>query len=183
VASWIVIGGPMLVALAAIRSYNNLLTLRHQVQDTWSPIEAQLRSRGDRVQGLVEAMNRTAASEPEALRAVMTAFGQAREAERIPARAEAENELSEALRCLFATAPAYREPDVSPGIRGLQEELTAAEEQIASARRSYNCQVMAWNIKIARFPWSLISRPAGLHPAEYFVMDEPGRREAPPVTS
>jgi LemA protein len=183
VASWIVIGGPILLALAAICSYNNLLTLRHRVQDAWTPVEAQLRSRGDRVQDLVEAMNRTAASEPEALRAVVTAFRQAREAETVPARAEAENELSEALRCLFATVPAYREPDVSPGIRALREALTAAEEQIASARRYYNRQVMAWNVRIARFPWSLISRPAGLHPAEYFVMDEPSRLEAPPVAS
>jgi LemA protein len=183
VAPWIPVGVPMLFALAAIHGYNNLLALRHQVRNAWSPIEAQLRSRRDLVQRLVETMNPTGESEPEALEAVTRASRQALEADGIPERAGAENELSEALRGFFVMVGACPELEVNPDVRALQEELTAAEDRIAFARRSYNDQVMAWNVRIARFPWSLIARPAGLRPAEYFVMDEPGRREAPPGAS
>jgi LemA protein len=179
VAPWVLIGVPVLLTLAALRGYKNLLTLRHRIQDAWSPVEDHLRSRGDRVQRLIETLHGSTEREHELLRAVRTAFRQAREAESLPARAEAENELSEALRCLVVAMPACLEP----GIRRWREELTAAEDQIAAARQSYNDQVMAWNVRIARLPWRLIAWRAGLHPAEYFVMDEPGRREAPPVVS
>ena len=110
----------------------------------------------------------------------MTAFRQALAAEGILARGEAENELSAALRRFFAMVAAC--PETDPEVRPAQEELTAAEDRIAAARRSYNYQVMALNVRIDRFPWCLISRPAGLYPAEYLVMDEPRRREAPTET-
>jgi LemA protein len=182
VAPWVLAGVPMLLALAAIRGYNNLLALRHRVRNAWAPLEAQLRSRWDLVQRLVGTVSAGAENECEALPGLMTVFRQALHAGGIPARGEAENELSEALRGFFAMAGACSEREVNPDVRAVQEELIAAEDRIASARRSYNDQVMAWNIRIARFPWSLISRPAGLYPAEYFVMDEPRRREAPTET-
>jgi LemA protein len=176
VAPWVLIGVPMLLALAAIRGYNNLLALRQRARIAWSPLEAQLRSRSDLVQQWVERESGGPEHEGEALEGLMKVFHRALHAEGIPARGEAENELSETLRGFFAMAGA------NPEVRAAQEELIAAEERIAFARRSYNDQVMAWNIRIARFPWRLISRPAGLDPAEYFVMDEPRRREAPPGT-
>jgi len=182
VAPWVLAGVPMLLALAAIRGYNDLLALRQRVRNDWAPLEAELRSRWDLVRRLVERSSGGAENEWEALQGLRTVFRQALHADGILARGEAENELSEALRGFFAMAGACSEREVNPDVRVVQAELIAAEARIASARRSYNDQVMAWNVGIARFPWSLIARPAGLYPAEYFVMDEPRRREAPTET-
>src|SRR5260370_19926324 len=106
---------------------DNLVALRHRVRSAWSPLEAQLNGRHDRVRRLVETMNGAAESAPEALEAVMTAFRQVLHAGGIPARGEAENELSEALRGFFAMAGACPAREVNPDVRAAQEELIAAE--------------------------------------------------------
>ena len=64
-----------------------------------------------------------------------------------------------------------------PDTRALQEELGDVENQILAAGQRYNHRVMALNIRTGRFPWSLISRPTGFRPVEYFVLDERPARQ------
>jgi len=96
-------------------------------------------------------------------------------------QAEAENQLSQTLRSLFAVAEAYPDLKANQNMLALQEELTATENKIAFARQFYNDQVMGLNNKIQQFPWNLIAGTGGFRPAEYFVIDEPAERQAPRV--
>jgi LemA protein len=177
----ILIGIVVVVALMAFGGYNHLVTLRNRVQSAWSPIDVQLKRRYDLIPDLVETAGGSMKHEREVLESVTMARQQATDARGIPEQAEAENQLSQTLRSLFAVAEAYPDLKANPNMLALQEELTTRENEIAFARQYYNDQVMALNINIRQFPWNLIAGPAGFHPAEYFVMDEPAQREAPPV--
>lgn len=172
-ASGVLIGVLLLFALAVLMGGSHLWLLRRRVSRAWTQVEAQLARRDDLLHRLMEWERRTATGGPLGLEAVESARREAREARGIPARARAENELSAALRGLCRAVPAGEAPRNSAGLPEWAAEIQAAEEQIAAARRAYNQRVMAWNVEIARFPWSPFLRLAGLHPIEYFVLDDP----------
>src|SRR5437867_8330258 len=178
----IVLGALVVFAiLFVIGAYNKLVTLRNRYKNAFSQIDVQLKRRYDLIPNLVETAKGYMKHEREVLESVTRARQQAIDARGIPAQAEAENQLSQTLRSLFAVAEAYPDLKANQNMLALQEELTTTENKIAFARQFYNDQVMGLNNKIQQFPWSLIAGPGGFHPAEYFVIDEPAQREAPRV--
>ena len=103
---------------------------------------------------------------------------QALNARGIPARAEAENELTRARRSLCTDGEETSGWRAHPHLRVLGQELVKAEEEIARAAEYYNRQVMAWNKKIHDLPWSLMAGLFHFRPLEYFVFDDPDPRPA-----
>ena len=60
-------------------------------------------------------------------------------------QAQAENQLSGALKSLFAVAEAYPDLKANQNFLNLQEELTSTEDRIAYARQFYNDSVVSYN--------------------------------------
>ncbi len=169
--------GPAVAALVAMAGYGRLVALRSQVQHAWSQLEGQLQRRSDLIPRLIEAVKDSGPPESALLESVTRARQGALRARGIPARAEAENQLTQALHCLFTAAETDSGGQTDPDTRALQEELEDVENQILAAGQRYNHRVMALNIRTGRFPWSLISRPTGFRPVEYFVLDERPARQ------
>jgi LemA protein len=166
---WILLAVPVLAAGVA---YRRLLTLRDRAQGAWSELEAQLDERHEQIRNLLEAVGETAAGGSEAASALAAAIQHARDAPGIPARAEAENALSESLRCFLSHVENRDRPD-QPRIRALHEELIVMEERTLLSAQSYNQHVMAWNQALHRLPWSLVVTVTRFAPVEYFVLDDP----------
>jgi LemA protein len=178
---WLLIGVIVLIALIALGGYYSLVALRSRVQNDWSQIDVQLKRRYDLIPNLIETAKGYMNHEREVLEGVTQARQQAIDACGVPEQAEAENQLTQALRSLFAVAEAYPDLKANQNMLALQEELTATANKIAFARQFYNDQVMALNNKIHQFPWNLIAGAGGFRPAEFFIIDEPAQREAPKV--
>src|ERR1700682_5880395 len=104
---WIVIAIIVVLVIFLITIYNRLVGLRQRVGQSWSDISVQLKQRHDLVPNLVETVKGYAAHERGTLEAVVQARTAAVNASGPAAQAAAENQLSGALRQLFALSEAY----------------------------------------------------------------------------
>ena len=174
----------VLVVLVAtyVGLYNRLVSLRVRAQNAWSDIDVQLKRRADLVPNLVETVKGYAAHERGTLDAVTQARTRAVAAQSAgPAqRAQAENELTTALRGLTVAVEAYPQLQASGGFRDLQAELATIEDAIQNSRRYYNAVVRDLNTAISTIPSSMIAGPMGYHELEFFEATA-GERELPKV--
>jgi LemA protein len=170
----------VLAALVVLYLYNSLISKRNRVENAWSQIDVQLKRRLDLIPNLVETVKGYAAHERGTLDAVVQARNAAMTASGPVAAAQAENQITGALRQLFALSEAYPDLKANQNFLELQEELSATEGRVAYARQFYNDSVLSYNTAIQKFPASLIANRMGFRPREYFEAEE-GARQAPTV--
>jgi LemA protein len=171
----------VLLVLFVIGIYNGLVRSRNQVENAWSQIDVQLKRRIDLIPNLVETVKGYAAHEKSTLDAVINARNAAIAAPDTPAgQAAADNQLTGALRQLFALSEAYPDLKANQNFLALQEELTATEGRVAYARQFYNDSVLTYNNKLQSFPSVLIANMFNFTKRDYFEA-EPEAREVPKV--
>src|SRR5262249_28649180 len=107
---WIVLGVIVVIVLWVIMIYNGLVTIRQRVNQAFADIDVQLKQRHDLIPNLVETVKGYAAHERGTLEAVIQARNAAATAQGPTAQAAAENQLSGALRQIFALSESY--PDL-----------------------------------------------------------------------
>jgi LemA protein len=83
-------------------------------------------------------------------------------------KAQANNQITQALKTLFAVAEAYPDLKASENFKQLQDELSDTENKIAYSRQFYNSNVMDYNTKIATVPTSFFASILGFKPFEFF---------------
>lgn len=170
-----------LLALYGIASYNGLIRGRNQVENAWSQIDVQLKRRIDLIPNLVETVKAYAAHEKTTLEAVINARNAAIAAPATPAgQAVADNQMTGALRQIFALGEAYPDLKANQNFLALQEELSATEGRVAYARQFYNDSVLGYNNKLQAFPTVFFARMLKFDKREYFETDE-AAREVPKV--
>ncbi|HZO27274.1 MAG TPA: LemA family protein [Chloroflexota bacterium] len=172
----------VMVAVGVI-IYNGLVGLRNRVRNAWSQIDVQLKRRHDLVPNLVNAVKGIMAHE----RAVLDRVTQARASaiaagNDVAARSQAENELTGAMRSLFAVAEAYPALRSNENMLMLQEELSSTENRIAFARQHYNDSAMAYNTARQQFPAVLFAASLGFRTADPFALDDAAERAVPTVS-
>jgi LemA protein len=172
----VVIAILVLLAIYAIVAYNGLIRRRNQIENAWSQIDVQLKRRIDLIPNLVETVKGYAAHERETLDAVIRARNAAMAAPQTPqAQADANNQITGALRQLFALSEAYPDLKANQNFLALQEELTATEGRVAYARQFYNDSVLEYNNKIQQFPTNIFAGWLKFERREYFEADEAAR--------
>ncbi len=181
VAVLIILAVLVLVAVLGVGAYNGLIRGRNQVENAWSQIDVQLKRRIDLIPNLVETVKAYAAHEKDTLDAVVRARNAAIAAPATPAgQAQADTQLTGALRQLFALSEAYPDLKANQNFLALQEELTATEGRVAYARQFYNDAVLNYNNKLQAFPTVFFARMMHFAKREYFEADE-ASREVPKV--
>ncbi|MBP8933887.1 MAG: LemA family protein, partial [Candidatus Atribacteria bacterium] len=83
-------------------------------------------------------------------------------------KSQAENQLTQALRQLFAVAEAYPNLRASENFTQLQNELSETENKIAYSRQFYNDTVFMYNSSIEKFPANIFAGMFGHRKREYF---------------
>jgi LemA protein len=165
----------VLIALYAIVSYNGLVSLRNRIENAWAQIDVQLTRRYDLIPNLVETVKGYAAHERETLDAVIQARNAGMSAQGPHDQAEAENQLTGALKSLFALSEAYPDLKANQNFAQLQEELTGTEGRIAYARQFYNDTVYRYNTKVQSFPANVLAGMFRFSEREYFQADDESR--------
>ncbi len=176
----IVIAIIALVLILFIGSYNFLVRSRNRVQNGWHQIDVQLKRRLDLIPNLVETVKGYAAHE----RALFEKIAEAR-ALAIGARgpresAQANNQLTETLKTLFAVAENYPDLKANQNFLQLQEELAHTENKISFARQFYNDVVLEYNNRVQMFPSNIVAAIFNFKPAEFYRVPE-AEREVPKV--
>jgi LemA protein len=168
--------------VAIIIVYNKLVGLRQRSEEAWSDIDVQLKRRTDLVPNVVETVKGYAAHERGTLDQVVRARGAAVSAQTPEARAQAENQLTGALRQLFALAESYPDLKANENFRDLQNSLGEIEEAIQSSRRYYNAVVRDFNTTIDSFPSNQVAAFFRFAKREYFELERPEDRQVPRVS-
>ncbi|MDP9268753.1 MAG: LemA family protein [Acidobacteriota bacterium] len=160
----IVVGAVVLVAA----TYNSLVQLRVRADNAWSDIDVQLKRRHDLIPNLVETVKGYAAHEKGTFENVAKFRSMAMQATGPADRAQAEGQLTLALKSLFAVAEQYPQLQASGQFQSLQNALNEVETALQESRRYYNAVVRDLNTKIASFPSNIIAGMFGFTPRQFF---------------
>jgi LemA protein len=172
----------VIAVIYAIVTYNSLIRLKTRADEGFSDIDVQLKRRHDLIPNLVETVKGYASHERQVLENVTAARNTAVAASGPQSQAAAENQLTGALRQLFAVAENYPDLKASRNFLELQNEITDTEDKIQAARRFYNMTVRDLNIKVETFPSRVIANARGIGKRDFFELDEPGDRAVPTVS-
>lgn len=170
----VLIGGAVLI-LAGM--YNSLVQLRVRADSAWSDIDVQLKRRHDLIPNLVETVKGYAAHEKGTFENIAKYRSQAMQATTPADKAQAESQLSGALKSLFAVAENYPQLRASEQFTGLQASLNSIEENIQNARRYYNAVVRDFNTRVQSFPINIIAGMFNFQTRQFFEMETPAERE------
>jgi len=170
----------VILVVAIIWLYNSLVNLRNRVKNAWSQIDVQLKRRTDLIPNLVETVKGYATHEKSVFENVTKARSSLMNASGVKESAEANNQLTGALKSLFAVAENYPDLKASQNFRELQALLSETEDKIAYSRQFYNDTVLRYNNKVQMFPSNILASLFKFTEADFFEIAE-GERAVPEV--
>ncbi|MFA6278525.1 MAG: LemA family protein [Candidatus Paceibacterota bacterium] len=169
------------IVLWIVFAFNRLVLLTNRAKEAWADIQVQLKRRYDLIPNLVETVKGYAAHESSAFENVTKARAAAMGATGTADKAQAENQLSGALKTLFAVSEAYPDLKANQNFMQLQQEISDTEDKIQASRRFYNTTVMALNTTEQSFPGNIIASSFDFKPMDLFELTAADAAAAEPV--
>ena len=170
----------VLIVLYGFSTYNSLITLSISADTQWKQVEVDYQRRFDLIPNLVESVKGIMKQE----QAVFTAIADARTkysgASSISEKARAAGEVESALGRLLAVVENYPQLKSSETVQTLMSQLEGSENRISVERMRFNNTVKSYNLKVMRFPSSIIAFITGFAQRDYFNA-EVGAEKAPKV--
>ncbi len=184
IAVYVIIGIIVILLIAFIVIYNRLINAHNGMKNAWAQVDVQLKRRHDLIPNLVETVKGYMRHERQTLESVTNArnLAQATSGASVADRAKAEGELSGALSRLLAVVENYPDLKANQNFLRLQQELTTTENNISSARQSYNDMVRMCNNLYQMFPTNIVARIFGYRTEEFFEVKAMEGKEAPKVS-
>lgn len=187
--TWVLLAIVVVIGLWVVLSYNRLISLVNQSKEAWADIDVQLKRRYDLIPNLVNTVKGYAAHESKTFEQVTAARTRAMNASGNGAgagantqeRLQAENEITGALKSIFALAEAYPDLKANQNFLELQRELSDTENKIQAARRFYNGNVRDLTTAIQSFPSNIIAKTFGFSSMNYFELTEGEQAARNPV--
>lgn len=171
----------VLIVLYLISTYNTLVKLRNRVKDQWAQIEVQLKRRFDLIPNIVETVKGYAKHENETLKGVVEARNKFTVASTPEEEMKANNELTNAVRQLFALSESYPELKANENFIKLQATLEDTENKISTTRQFYNDTALTLNNKVEMFPSNIVAKLFGFKKEAFFEAEEEAKN-APKVS-
>lgn len=174
----IVLGIVIVLGLFLWATYNSLVKTNIRVDEAWSDITVQLKRRLDLIPNLVSTVKGYAKHEAETLEKVTKQRGDAIGGS-VQETAVADNQISGALKSLFAVAESYPDLKANQNFLQLQDELVDTEDKIQASRRFYNGAVRELNTKVQVFPTNIFAKSLGFTKREFFEVEDRATAEKP----
>jgi len=171
-----IVGGVVLIALFIWSLYNGLIVNAAQIDEAWSQIDVQLKRRADLIPNIVASVKGYAKHEKSVFENVTKARSALMGATTPDKMAKANDQLTSALKSLFAVAENYPKLEANANFLQLQQELSDTEDKVAYARQFYNSTVMDFNVKVKIFPNSLLANMLGFKERAFFKTSEEDRK-------
>lgn len=179
----------LLLAVAALSTYNGLVKQDEAVSTAWSNLQSQYQRRSDLIPNLVNTVKGYAEHERGTLEDVVAARAKATQLtvgadeltpEKMREIQAAQGELSAALGRLLAISENYPQLRASENFSELQAQLEGTENRINESRRLYNEAVQTYNVAVRRFPANIVAGMGGFDKKTKFEA-EAGAEKAPEV--
>ncbi len=178
---WIALAIIVILAIAIIGIYNGLVTSREKVHNAFAQIDTQLQRRFDLIPNLVETVKGYAEHEKGVLENVAAARSGYMNAHSAKEKMDADAQLTNTLKTLFAVAENYPELKANSNFSKLQDDLRGTEDKVAFSRQFYNDAVTMYNKKLLVFPNNIVGNIFGFKPEELFKIDNEAAKQAPKV--
>ena len=181
--SVIIIGIVVVIAatiLWGIGTYNELVSLREDVDTEYSNVSVTLERRADLIPNLVNTVKGYASQEKTIFTDIANARSKLAGATNVQEQANADNQLSGALSRLLVIVENYPELKSNQNFRDLSIQLEGTENRIAIARQDYNAAVTNYNTKRRKFPNNIIASLFNFQEKALYKASE-GAKEVPSV--
>lgn len=157
--------------------YNNLVTLKNDIDRSFANIDVILKQRHDELPKLIETCKGYMQYEQKTLLAVTEARTAYMNATTPAGKMQADNMMTGALKTLFAVAEKYPDLKANTNFMQLQGRITEIETKIAGQRTTFNEDVNQFNIRIAQIPANFVAGFMGLQPHALFQASEADRED------
>ncbi len=177
-----IVGAVMVISAFTSCGYNNMVSLREEVDSQWANVENRYQERYDLVPNLVATVKGYATHEET----VYTEIADARsrlggsvvidssitdDSMAMEKYIENQNQLGNSLGRLLALTESYPELKANENFLDLQSQLEGIENRIATERKRYNDSVKRYNSTIQKFPGVVTARMFGFTAKQYFKAD------------
>lgn len=166
----------VVLVLYLVGMYNGFIVLKTRIQEALSGIDVQLKRRADLIPNVVESVKGYAKHEKGVFTEVTKARASLMNAGSLEEKAKANDQLTGALKSLFAVAEAYPQLQASANFQDLQRQLEDTEDKVAYSRQFYNSNVLDFNSKVQMFPTNLIANALGFKTFEFFQAEEEAKK-------
>ncbi|MCL4372065.1 LemA family protein [Candidatus Marsarchaeota archaeon] len=169
----------IIIAGLVIVIYNSLVALRNNAKKAWADIDVLLEKRHDALGKLIDAVSGYMKYE----KGLMTQLTQLRSQWMdlpqgdVQAKMNASNQVSSALKSVFAVAENYPDLKANNSFIQLQQSILTLESQIADRREFYNQSVTDLNIRIQQFPYNLLAGAMGFSAMTLFQVPEEAKAD------
>jgi LemA protein len=164
----------VVILLIVVLIFNGFVSKRNRVQDALAQIDVQLKRRYDLIPNLVATVKGYMKYEQNVLTKV-TALRSSLVTGTTQDKAQANNQLTQALKTIFAVAENYPNLKASENFKQLQDEITDTEDKISFVRTSYNDYVLDYNNALQTFPGNMLASMFNFQKATFFQAPDEAR--------
>lgn len=167
-STYLIVGAVVLLAFYVVATYNGFVVLMARIKEALSGIDVQLKRRADLIPNLVSTVKGYAKHEKQVFENVTKARSALMKADSLPAKAAANNMMTDALKSIFAVAEAYPQLQASQNFQSLQRQLEDTEDKVAYSRQFYNSNTLEYNTRVKSIPSNVIANVFGFKEMEFF---------------
>ena len=172
---YIVIGIIALILIYFLLTFNSFMRLNNKVKEAFATMDVYLKKRFDLIPNLVATVKGYAKHEADTLEKVIAARNEGSRTS-VGEKIEDENQISNAIRQIFALSESYPDLKANENFKELQKKLADIEEDIANSRKYYNAVVKQFNTKCQMVPSNIIAKIFGFTPQPMFTVDSSEER-------
>ncbi len=165
------------IVIYFITIYNGLIKMRRDIDKNWSNIDVLLKQRHDEINKLIKVCEGYMKYERETLEKITKMRTQYLSTQDVEEKKQLDNQITSALRTIFAVAENYPELKSNNNFLQLQNRISELENQISDRRELYNESVNLFNIRIHQIPDTLVAKMMGYMDQKLFVVPEEERKD------
>ncbi len=156
-----------------IKIYNNIISKKNAIENSFSDIQVQLKMRYDLVTNLMQIVKSYATHEKSTLEKVVALRSSFWNITWVQDLKNIDKNITAWISWIFAIAENYPHLKADKNFLLLQNQLQEIEENIAWSRRYYNATLKEYNNSIQMFPNSILANIFGFKENKnYFDIDE-----------
>ena len=174
----ILLGVLVILGFWGCNGYNGLVTADQDVKKVWSNVETNYQRRTDLYSSIIKTVEASANFEKSTLQAVVEARAKAtsvtvdiNDPASLEAYQKAQANLQGSFSRLIASFEAYPDLKTTQAFRDFQAQIEGTENRINIARQDYNKSIEGYNLKVKRFPKSLLASVFGFKEKPFYKAD------------
>ena len=167
--------------------YNNLVSRDVSVGKVWSNVETNYQRRTDLYSSVIKTIEGSANFEKSTLKEVLEARSKATQIKvdindpaSLEAYQKAQSSLQGSFSRLMAVAENYPDLKTTAAFRYFQTQIEGTENRINVARQDYNAAIEDYNLRVRRFPGSILAGIFGFRDKPFYKADA-GTEKAPEI--